>query len=133
MTLSCQRLKQMLTPFKFGVGGIIGTGKQFMSWISLTDMIDAISKIVETPSISGPVNMTAPNPVTNAEFTKILGKVLHRPEFIPMPAPIARMLFGEMADALLLSSARVLPDKLIKHGYQFKHTDLKSALEDILR
>lgn len=125
-------LKQMLPPFKFGAGGPLGDGRQYMSWISLTDMVDAVLTIINTPDIKGPVNLTAPNPVTNAEFTRILAKALHRPAILPMPAIAARILFGEMADALLLSSTRVLPEKLLKNGYQFKHADLRSALEDLL-
>lgn len=125
-------LKQMLPPFKFGAGGPLGDGKQFMSWISLDDVVKAICYIIDNPSISGPLNLTAPNPVRNHEFSTMLGKALHRPAFLPMPAFAARFLFGEMADALLLSSTRVMPDKLIQNGYKFKHTDLKPALEDIL-
>jgi uncharacterized protein (TIGR01777 family) len=125
-------LKKMLTPFKFGAGGIMGSGVQYMSWISIDDMINAIDWLIQTPDITGPVNMVAPAPVTNQVFTETLGKVLHRPTILPMPAFAARLLFGKMADALLLSSARVHPVKLLESGYQFKHADLKSALEEIL-
>jgi uncharacterized protein (TIGR01777 family) len=125
-------LKQMLTPFRLGAGGPLGDGKQFMSWISLADAVEAISYLITNPAITGPVNLTAPNPVNNHDFSASLGKALHRPAFLPMPAFAARILFGEMAEALLLSSARVIPDKLIQSGFAFKHTDLASALEDIL-
>ena len=103
-----------------------------MSWISLEDMINAIHFLVFDSNVKGPVNLVSPKPVTNLEFTKILGAVLHRPTIMPLPAFAARILFGEMADALLLSSARVEPVKLLESGYKFKHADLKSALEDIL-
>jgi uncharacterized protein (TIGR01777 family) len=126
-------LKKMILPFKLGGGGIVGNGRQYMSWISLVDVIQSIRYIIENQSITGPVNLVSPNSVTNHEFTNVLGKVLHRPTFLPLPAFAAKMLFGEMADALLLSSTRVIPDKLIEAGYNFKHTNLKSALEDILK
>jgi uncharacterized protein (TIGR01777 family) len=126
-------LQKMLPPFKLGGGGILGSGKQYMSWMSLEDMVGAILYIIKNESLNGPVNMTAPNPVTNREFTKLLGSVLNRPTIMPLPAFAARLLFGEMADALLLSSTRVEPDKLLKAGYQFKFSDLKKALEDILK
>jgi uncharacterized protein (TIGR01777 family) len=126
-------LAKMLPPFKLGGGGIVGNGKQYMSWISLEDMVDAIIYSINNESLSGPVNITAPNAVTNAEFTKVLGNVLKRPTIMPLPAFAARLIFGEMADALLLTSTRVEPEKLLKAGYQFKHRDLKSALEDILK
>lgn len=126
-------LKKMLLPFKMGAGGRVGSGQQYMSWISLDDMVQSIRFIIKNESISGAVNLVAPTPVTNREFTKILGKTLHRLTWIPLPAFVARLLFGEMADALLLSSTRVKPKKLMEAGYPFKHTTLQSALEDILR
>ncbi len=126
-------LKKMLFPFKMGGGGILGDGKQYMSWISLDDMVGAIRFLLLDTELDGPVNLVAPNAVTNHEFTKTLGKTLRRPTLLPMPAFAARMLFGEMADALLLSGARVVPEKLSAAGYTFEHEDLKSALEDILK
>jgi uncharacterized protein (TIGR01777 family) len=126
-------LKKMLPPFKMGGGGIIGPGRQYMSWISLDDEVNAIRFLIDTPSIVGAVNLVSPLPVTNHDFTKILGKVLHRPTILPLPAFVARLLFGEMADALLLGSARVVPQKLIDAGYEFCHADLRSALEEILK
>ena len=126
-------LQKMLPPFKFGGGGILGSGKQYMSWISLDDMVQGILHSIETESLVGPVNFVAPNPVTNYTFTKTLGKILHRPTFLPLPAFAARIIFGEMADALLLSSTRVTPKKLVESGYTFKHENLQSALKDILK
>lgn len=126
-------LHKMLTPFKMGGGGILGNGRQYMSWISLDDMISSIQFIIHNESIQGPINLTAPNPVTNRDFTKILGRVLRRPTIIPLPACAARILFGEMADALLLSSTRVKPYKLINNGYKFIHENLNDALKDILK
>ncbi|MDF7823067.1 TIGR01777 family oxidoreductase [Pontiellaceae bacterium B12227] len=126
-------LKKMLPPFKMGGGGILGSGKQYMSWISLADMVSAIQFITKEKSLSGPVNLTAPTPVTNKDFTSILGAVLKRPTFMPLPAFAARLIFGEMAEELLLSSTRVKPNKLLQSGYKFHHKELKPALEDILK
>jgi uncharacterized protein (TIGR01777 family) len=125
-------LAKMLTPFRLGAGGIIGNGKQYMSWISIDDMVGAIRFIIENESIHGPVNLVSPSPVTNRDFTKTLGGVLRRPSILPLPAFAARMMLGEMADALLLSSAKVYPRVLLNNGYAFIHSDLRSALEDIL-
>jgi uncharacterized protein (TIGR01777 family) len=126
-------LKKMLFPFRMGGGGILGNGQQYMSWISLEDEVKALRFLIENPALSGPVNLVSPNPVLNLEFTKTLGSALHRPTLLPMPAFAARMLFGEMADALLLGSARVIPKKLVDAGYEFCHADLKSALEELLK
>ena len=126
-------LNKMLPPFRFGGGGMLGSGEQYMSWISLDDTVKSIRFIMENQSLAGPVNLVSPNPVTNLEFTKTLGKVLKRPTIMPLPAFAARLLFGEMADALLLSSARVIPKKLVEANYKFKHDTLQSALEDILK
>ncbi len=125
-------LKKMLLPFKMGVGGIIGNGKQFWSWIALEDVIEIILFIMENDSLSGAVNCVSPQPVTNYEFTKVLGKVLHRPTFFPMPGFIAKAALGEMADALLLCSAKVHPEKLLAANYPFRQTDLEQALKSIL-
>lgn len=125
-------LKKMLTPFKMGAGGILGSGKQYMSWIGLDDMVKAIRFIIDTPALEGPVNLVAPAPVTNHEFTKTLGSTLKRPTIAPMPAFAARILFGEMADALLLSGSNVIPEKLQRAGYRFKHEKLTDALQEIL-
>lgn len=125
-------LPQMLTPFKFGLGGKVGTGEQYISWVALDDVVGAIEFAIENESLSGPVNLVAPNAVTNLEFTKALGHALSRPTFLSVPAFAARLAFGEMADALLLSSARVVPERLKEAGYKFKHTEIEEALRHVL-
>ena len=125
-------LKKMLPPFLFGVGGILGNGKQFMSWISIKDEINAILFIIKNQTLNGPVNLTAPNPVNNCEFTKVLGKVIKRPTVAPLPGFIARIMFGEMADAILLTGNKVYPKKLIDSGFTFEHSTLDEALRSIL-
>ncbi len=125
-------LKKMLPPFLFGAGGILGDGKQFMSWISIKDEINAILFIINNQTITGAVNLTAPNPVNNYEFTKILGKVIKRPTIAPLPGFIARIMFGEMADAILLTGNKVYPKKLIDAGFSFEHSTLDKALESVL-
>jgi len=125
-------LERMLTPFRMGVGGKVGNGNQWMSWIALDDVIGALTFLIDEPGSDGPVNFTAPNPVTNADFTEALGNVLSRPTLFSVPAFAARLAFGEMADELLLSSARVEPERLKESGYQFKHPELSSALKAIL-
>ena len=126
-------LATMMTPFKLGVGGVVGTGKQWMSWISLDDVVGIINFALENESVRGAVNVVAPNPVTNEEFTKALGSVLYRPTFLPLPEFAVHMVFGEMGDALLLDSTRVLPKRLLDCGYEFKFTDLKAALEHAVK
>lgn len=121
-------LTKMLLPFKMGVGGIVGPGTQYMSWIDLDDMVGAIAHVLGSDALSGPVNFVAPQPVTNYEFTKTLGGVLHRPTFLPMPAFAARLVLGEMADELLLASARVIPKKLQESGYAFRYANLEGSL-----
>jgi len=125
-------LKKMLTPFRMGVGGRIGSGKQWMSWIALHDVIAGLEFALTNEALSGPVNFVAPNPVTNAEFTRTLGKVLSRPTIFPIPAFGVRLVFGEMADALLLSSQRVKPAHLTQAGYRFQFSDLDAALRHVL-
>jgi len=125
-------LERMLTPFRMGVGGKVGNGNQWMSWIALDDVIGALKFLIGEPGSDGPVNFTAPNPVTNADFTEALGNVLSRPTLFSVPAFAARLAFGEMADELLLSSAKVEPERLKEGGYQFKHPELSSALKAIL-
>jgi len=125
-------LQKMLLPFKLGVGGRIGSGRQYWSWVALPDVIGAIRFAITTQSLNGPVNVVSPQPVTNAEFTRVLAKVVHRPAVFPMPAPAARLALGEMADELLLSSARVVPRKLESSGYQFQFNDLERALRTVL-
>ena len=126
-------LAKMLPPFRMGIGGRIGDGKQWMSWIALDDVIGALQFALTNDGLSGPVNFVAPNPVTNAEFTKGLGRALSRPTFFPIPAFGVRLAFGEMADALLLSSQRVAPERLKANGYQFQHSTLESALRHVLQ
>jgi uncharacterized protein len=122
-------LGTMLTPFKFGVGGVVGSGKQWMSWVSLDDEIRAIVYALENENIRGAVNVTSPNPVTNEEFTKTLGDVLYRPTFLPLPEFAVNLVFGEMGDALLLDSTRVVPKRLEDNGFEFKYPKLKEAIE----
>jgi len=121
-------LKRMLLPFKLGLGGVVGDGKQYMSCIGLDDAIGAIHHTIVTDSLSGPVNVVSPQAVTNREYTQALGKVLGRPTIFPMPAFAARLAFGEMADELLLSSARVEARKLLESGYTFRSPTLESIL-----
>jgi uncharacterized protein (TIGR01777 family) len=116
---------EMLLPFRLGVGGKVGTGEQYMSWVTLDDTVGAIHRALITHSIQGPLNITAPRPVTNSEFTATLGRVLGRPTLIPLPAAVARLTMGEMADELLLASTRVLPQKLEDTCYPFRHLDLE--------
>ena len=125
-------LKKMILPFKLGLGGKIGSGKQWMPWIHINDMVGIISYCIDNKTLSGAVNCTAPHPVTNAEFTQALGKVLKRPTFFNMPAIIVTLLFGEMGKELLLSGKKVCPIKLKKSGYQFKFSQVESAFRDIL-
>lgn len=126
-------LAKMMTPFKLGLGGRIGPGTQYMPWISLADQISAIDFCLNSESMRGPVNLVGPHPVTNAQFTTTLGMVLHRPTFLPLPAFAARMMFGEMADEMLLASARVEPTKLLNAGFRFSHNDLEGAIRAALK
>ena len=122
-------LATMMTPFKLGVGGVIGDGKQWMSWISLDDVVGIINYALENEHVRGAVNLTSPNPVTNEEFTKTLGSVLYRPTSLPLPEFAVHMVFGEMGDALLLDSTRVIPKRMKDAGYEFKYPVLRAALE----
>lgn len=125
-------LAKMLTPFKMGVGGKIGSGKQWMSWIDAEDMVGAIHHILKSDLLHGPLNMVAPKPVTNEEFTKTLASVLSRPAILPMPAFAVKLLFGEMGETVLLGSQRVEPSQLISSGYPFRFRTLRASLENIL-
>jgi uncharacterized protein (TIGR01777 family) len=125
-------LAKMLTPFKMGAGGVIGSGRQYMSCIAIDDVVRAIQHALSTHSLSGPVNVVDPAPLTNRDFTKTLGKILGRPTILPAPAFALRTLLGEMADELLLSSARVEPKKLLQSGFQFQYPELESALRHVL-
>ncbi len=126
-------LAKMLLPFKLGVGGTMGNGKQYWSWVSLDDVVGAIHHAIVTESVKGPMNVVAPRAITNHEFTKTLGRVLSRPTIFPLPAFAARLALGEMADELLLASARIEPAKLLATGYNFRHTELEKALRELLR
>ena len=125
-------LEPMAAAFKMGVGGRLGDGRQFMAWIAIDDLAAVILYAIANKSFIGPVNAVAPNPVSNREFTKTLGKVLGRPTVFAMPAFAARLVFGEMADALLLASARVEPQRLLVGGFVFRHPQLEGALRHVL-
>jgi uncharacterized protein (TIGR01777 family) len=124
-------LPQMALPFKFGAGGRIGSGKQWMSWLTLAEAVAIIQFAIANSQLSGPANAVTPNPVQNSEFTRVLAKTLHRPALFPAPAFVLRIALGEMADALLLSSQRVMPSKLEQSGYKFAQPDLARALGEI--
>ena len=124
-------LKRMLLPFKLGLGGPIGDGNQWMSWIHSTDFIAIIDKLLKSTTLRGVFNATAPEPVTNSEFSKTLGQVLNRPAFIPIPALVLKILLGEMAE-LLLGGQRALPTRIEQTGFEFKFKTLSKALDDVL-
>ena len=125
-------LAQMLLPFRLGLGGRLGSGKQWMSWVHVDDLVGAVHHVIGTESLQGAVNMVAPHPVTNAEFTRTLAAVLHRPALLPVPAFAARLAFGEMAQELLLTGQRAVPAKLEAGGYEFRFALLRAALADLL-
>ncbi|MEZ6069610.1 MAG: TIGR01777 family oxidoreductase [Pirellulales bacterium] len=125
-------LSKMLTPFRLGAGGRVGDGRQYWSWVAIDDVIGALHHALMTDSLAGPVNVVAPHPVTNLEFTKTLGRVLRRPTVAPMPAFAARLLLGQMADELLLARARVEPQRLLESHYHFRHPNLEDALRHVL-
>jgi uncharacterized protein (TIGR01777 family) len=126
-------LPAMMLPFRFFAGGKIGSGRQWMSWISLEDVVEILRLAIENGNVRGPINVISPQPVQNAEFTKILASAMHRPAFFPAPAFALRLALGEMADALLLSSQRVMPQRLQKLGYSFQNADLSAALKNVLK
>ncbi len=126
-------LAQMLTPYKLGVGGTVGSGEQYMSWIALEDEIGIFLYALENQSVRGAINAAAPHPATNYEFTKTLGEVLNRPTILPIPEFAVNLLFGEMGNAMLLGSMRVVPKKLEDSGYQFQFPHLKTALEEAIK
>jgi len=134
MVLSAEggALAKMLPLFRLGLGGPLGNGAMWMSWIHLGDLVRAIVHCINTPSLAGPVNAMTPNPVTNRDFTRTLGKALNRPTFITAPAAMLRLALGEMADELLLSSARGIPRKLEESGFEFEFAQLENAFTDIL-
>jgi uncharacterized protein (TIGR01777 family) len=126
-------LGSMLPPFKFGLGGRLGSGQQWMSWIDVQDMVGAIHHILKTDLLQGPVNMVAPKPVRNDEFTKILASVLSRPAIFPVPVFAIRLALGEMGETILLGSQRVEPAQLVASGYPFRFSDLRASLQNILQ
>jgi uncharacterized protein len=122
-------LEKMLMPFKMGLGGKIGSGKQYISWVALEDAVAAMKLALQDETIRGPLNVVSPKPVTNERFTRALGEVLSRPTVMAMPAFAARLAFGEMADEMLLVSQKVIPKRLQTAGFQFEYSDLESALQ----
>jgi len=126
-------LGTMLMPFKLGLGGVVGNGKQWMSWISLDDHVRVILAALEDEKIRGAVNSVSPNPVTNEEFTAVMGEVLYRPTFIPVPEFAVHLAFGEMGEALLLDSTKVVPKRLTDAGFEFKFPNLQKAIENAVK
>jgi uncharacterized protein len=125
--------EKMLPIFRLGMGGPLGGGRQWMSWVAISDAIAAIEFALETPQLAGPVNVVAPQPVTNLEFTHALGKAVHRPAIVPAPAFALKLAFGEMADEALLASQRVVRSRLTEHGFSFAFPRLDSALDEAIR
>jgi uncharacterized protein (TIGR01777 family) len=125
-------LARTLPIFKLGGGGRIGSGRQWWSWVAIDDVAGAYVHALTQDSLEGPLNVAAPNPLTNAEYTRVLGEVLNRPTVFPIPAPAARLMLGEVADALLLASQRVEPAKLEESGYEFRHPELEGALRHLI-
>lgn len=125
-------LSKMLPAFRLGLGGIMGSGSQWMSWIHMDDLIGIILHLINNKDIEGAVNGTAPNPVTNRDFTSTLGRVLGRPVFLPVPALVLKLLLGEMAQELLLSGQRVMPKKILDAGYDFLYAELDDALYEVV-
>jgi hypothetical protein len=126
-------LPKMLLPFRLGLGGVVGSGRQYMSWIALDDALSAFRHVLGADDLAGPVNFVSPQPVTNREFTKTLGRVLGRPTIAPVPAFALRLALGEMADATLLASTRGRPERLLATGFRFAFPDLEGALRHLLR
>jgi uncharacterized protein len=122
----------MRLPFRLGMGGVIGGGRQYISWVSINDVLAMIQHAIADNTLRGPVNCVSPNPITNREFTKTLGRIMHRPTMLPIPRFAVRLTLGEMADELLLFSTRVVPKKLMESGYEFCHPEIEDALEDLL-
>ncbi len=125
-------LARLLPLFRTGLGGRLGSGRQYVSWITLVDLVSTIVFALRDESLAGPVNAVSPNPVTNARFTRTLGKILHRPTVLSVPAFVLRLTVGQMADEMLLASARVQPQKILNRGFAFAHPDLESALKNLL-
>ena len=126
-------LKALLLPFKLGIGGVVGDGRQYLSWITIGDVNRIIAHILTTESIAGPVNLSTPNPVTNKQFTKTLGRVIRRPTVAPLPAYALKFALGEMADEMLLNSIRAVPTRVTASGYCFQHSELEGALRHLMQ
>ncbi len=122
-------LHKMIPPFKARLGGVIGSGSQFISWVSIQDLVETVSFIIANKNIKGPVNIVSPTPTTNRKLTHSLGKALNRPTFFRIPSLMARIVFGQMADEMLLCSTRATPEILLKEGYEFRDTSLDSYLQ----
>ncbi len=132
LTAQAGALQRMLPVFRLGAGGRLGSGRQWMNWIALPDMVSAIQFLLEAETLEGPVNLATPNPVTNAEFAAALGHAVHRPAILPVPAFALRLAFGEIAHVVLLCSTRAVPKKLMDAGFTFKYPDIASALQAVL-
>jgi uncharacterized protein len=126
-------LARMLPIFRLGLGGNLGDGRAWMPWLTMRDAVGILRFCIDNEGVEGPVNVVGPNPVTNAEFTRALGAAVHRPAFLMVPAFALRLAFGEMADQALLASARVMPEKLVKAGYQFADPEIATALKSLVR
>lgn len=126
-------LASMLTPFRMGLGGRLGNGRQYWSWIHIEDAVGAVKHVLVTESLTGPVNIVSPNPATNRQFTKALGRALGRLTILPVPAAVMRLVLGQMADELLLASVRAVPKKLLESGFTFRHPEIAEAFSAILR
>ena len=124
-------LGQMIPLFRYGLGGPVGSGRQWFSWIHMNDLLSALFHLLRLPGASGPYNLTAPSPVRNAELAKILGKVMHRPAFMPAPAFAVRAALGEFGD-VILKGQKVLPQRLLESGFEFRHPHLEGALREVL-
>ncbi len=124
-------LPEMMRPFRFFVGGPLGSGRQYFSWIHRLDVTEMIRWIIETPAVTGPVNATAPYPVTNREFARALGRALHRPSLIPAPSFALKLMLGEMATPMLLEGQRVIPTRAQQHGYHFRYPEIDIAMRGI--
>lgn len=124
-------IQKMLPPFKFALGGIVGSGEQIVSWIHLQDLVKAVYFIIKTPDISGAINFTAPYPISNKEQTKIMGKLLNRPTFLPLPAFVLKLIFGE-GSTVMLDSKEVYPTKLLESGFTFEYGDFEDAFQEII-
>lgn len=125
-------LHRMLKPFRLGLGGVLGSGRQYVSWIALEDVVAIVRRMLSDAGCAGVYNATAPHPVTNRELTRALGRALHRPTVLPVPAFAVRLLFGEMGEALLLSSTRVVPARLLASGHEFRWPEIEGALRNML-